>query len=89
MRNQNRAYEEQSQQNRTNDASSTNYQGFLVRMWKDGADGLWRSSAQSVWTGEITRFANLTKLFSFLEAQTSSPLEDGPNVGWRSPRTRK
>lgn len=45
------------------------YQAFLVRVWKDGEEGLWRGSVQSIQTGEITRFASLTELFIFLEAQ--------------------
>lgn len=55
------------------------YQAFLVRVWKDGEEGLWRGSVQSVQTGEITRYASLTELFMFLEAQTEgSEVEQPP-----------
>lgn len=57
------------------------YQSYLIRLWKDGADALWRASIQSVQTGEVVRFANLTEVFTFLEAQTSNHQDDGTAVG--------
>lgn len=45
------------------------YHSYLVRIWKEAEGALWRGSAQSVQTGEIVRFANLTELFAFLESQ--------------------
>ena len=45
------------------------YQAYLVRMWQDGYQAVWRASAQSVQSGEIVRFADLDRLFAFLKAQ--------------------
>ena len=50
------------------------YQAYLVRIWQDGDQAAWRASAQSVQNGEIVRFANLDRLFTFLAAQTDDPL---------------
>jgi hypothetical protein len=46
------------------------YQAYLIRLWQDGDQAVWRASAQSVQSGEIVRFADLTGLFAYLEAQT-------------------
>jgi hypothetical protein len=46
------------------------YQAYLIRLWQDGGQAVWRASAQSVQSGEIVRFADLTGLFAYLEAQT-------------------
>ena len=46
------------------------YQAYLVRLWRDGSDGEWRASAESVATGLIVNFACLSTLFAFLDAQT-------------------
>jgi len=54
----------------------TTYQAFIVRLWQDGADALWRGSVQSVQTGEIVRFVSLTELFAFLESQTNEESEE-------------
>ena len=52
------------------------YHAFLIRMWRDGSLALWRASARSVQTGEVVRFARLTDLFAYLEAQTSDQQEE-------------
>lgn len=80
-------------QKRGKATDSTTYRGFLVRLWKDGDAALWRSSAQSVQTGMVVRFARLTELFAFLEAQTDEGADAAPDeemrVGWRSHPTQK
>ncbi|MCB0187617.1 MAG: hypothetical protein KDE31_25285 [Caldilineaceae bacterium] len=43
------------------------YLAYLVRLWQETPDGPWRASAQSVQTGEITRFGSQQTLFAFLE----------------------
>ena len=65
------------------------YQAFLVRLWQDGKDSLWRGSAQSVQTGEVTRFANLTELFAFLDVQTGEEPAAESRAGWGHHRKRQ
>ncbi len=60
------------------------YQAYLIRLWQDGADSLWRSSTESVQSGEIQHFASLTELFAFLEQQTDA---SGPGGGPGSGRS--
>lgn len=55
------------------DSTSTNrlfYSAYVVRLWQETPDVPWRASAQSVQSGEITRFGSLADLFAFLEAET-------------------
>ena len=55
------------------------YTAYLVRLWQDSAQGPWRASAQSVQSGQITRFGSLAEHFVFLEttsvgaAQANAP----------------
>jgi hypothetical protein len=51
------------------------YRAYLVRLWREGSEAVWRASAQSVQTGEIVRFANLDALFAFLESRTTNKIE--------------
>ena len=48
----------------------TAYHSFLIRMWKDGAESLWRASAQSIPSGEVVRFGSLAELIAYLETKT-------------------
>ena len=56
------------------------YQSYLIRLWKDGAMGVWRASAQSIPTGQIIRFASLTELFDYLERQTDESSQEKENL---------
>jgi hypothetical protein len=47
-----------------------NYQAFLVRMWRSGAESPWRASVQHARSGEQIRFANMEDLLLFLYEQT-------------------
>ena len=47
------------------------YTAYLVRLWQDTAQGPWRASAQSVQSGQITRFGSLAELFAFLETAST------------------
>ncbi len=52
--------------------SSATYLSYLLRLWQEGETGsTWRSSLESVSTGEQRGFGNLDALFSFLRTQTS------------------
>ena len=54
------------------------YQAYLIRLWQDSFQTGWRASAQSVQSGEITRFATLEALFTFLQSQTSDQTKPPP-----------
>ena len=56
----------------------SSYVAYLVRLWQDNQQGLWRASAQSAQTGEKVLFASLAELFAFLEGQTLADLADDP-----------
>ncbi len=50
----------------------TTYRAFLVRLWRDGPQGAWHASAQHVQSREVTHFAALQGLFTYLENATHS-----------------
>lgn len=50
------------------------YHSFLVRLWREHAHAPWRASVQSVQTGTILHFPDLTRLFAFLQEQTVDEL---------------
>lgn len=51
-----------------------NYRSYLLRLWQDHPRAMWRASAQCVQTNEITHFADLDNLFTFLWKQTAIQL---------------
>ena len=51
---------------------NTNYQSYLLRLWRDGADQPWRASLQSTATEEVERFGDLQALFAFLLDQLTT-----------------
>ena len=61
---------------RPNSLGSTTYRAYLIRLWRDGAEGTWRASAQSVDGQVIVRFASLAALYAFLRAQTQANEDD-------------
>ncbi|MBX3015643.1 MAG: hypothetical protein KF832_29240 [Caldilineaceae bacterium] len=48
------------------------YQAYLLRLWRDGADGPWRASLQSTKESRTQLFADVSSLIAFLEAQTGT-----------------
>jgi hypothetical protein len=50
-------------------AETTNYKGYLVRIWRNDAEAPWRASAKDTTTGEQHHFAQLENLFSFLREE--------------------
>lgn len=46
---------------------------YLLRLWRNGPNGGWRASLQSVQTGEQHMFADLESLLAFLVEQSSTP----------------
>jgi hypothetical protein len=55
------------------------YQSYLLRLWRTSSRGkpTWRASLESAQTGECRGFADLARLFAFLEEQTKSNSERG------------
>jgi hypothetical protein len=49
---------------------SSHYQAYLLRLWRDGPDQPWRVSLQGSATETLHHFADLQRLFAFLQAQT-------------------
>ena len=62
------------------------YRSFLLRMWRDSADGEWRSSLQDTITSKTYFFAGLDALATFLgEPMDEETPEPGlaPSLGRR------
>jgi hypothetical protein len=56
------------------------YLAYMLRLWQVSSDGepIWRTSLESPHTGERHGFADLEKLFAFLEEQTGGqPKREG------------
>jgi hypothetical protein len=49
------------------------YQSYLLRMWRESADGEWHASLQDVATSECKNFPNLASLFVYLCDQVDLP----------------
>lgn len=62
-----------TQQSKNAPSASPHYRAYLVRFWRDDAQETWRASAQSVQSGELSRFATLHELFAFLEIDMPTP----------------
>jgi len=62
------------------------YHSFLVRLWREHANAPWRASVQSVQTGTVIHFSDLTRLFAFLQAQTVDELICKPSEVISSPQ---
>ncbi len=43
------------------------YQSFLLRMWRERPNGVWRASLENVISGEKHVFGQLDQLLNFLE----------------------
>lgn len=51
----------------------SNYQSYLIRLWRDDQGGPWRASLKSTATGETHAFGQAGSLLAFLAAQIESP----------------
>ncbi|MCB0167533.1 MAG: hypothetical protein KDI79_25110 [Anaerolineae bacterium] len=54
------------------------YVSYLLRLWPISSEGrlLWRASLESPKTGQRLGFANLVELFTFLENETRTTIEE-------------
>ncbi len=46
------------------------YRAYLLRLWRDREAAPWRAGLEDTQTGERRNFADLEKLFTFLNEQT-------------------
>ena len=54
-------------------ANNPVYQSYLLRMWRESAEGEWHASLQDVATSECRNFATLAALFEFLSGEGEQP----------------
>lgn len=68
----------------------TNYQAFLVRLWRDDQQQPWRAELVSPHTGEAIRFATAEQMLGYMQEQmvgdTNPPPAPGANL---MPQTAK
>ena len=57
------------------DSQSYEYHSYLLRLWREGAQGSWRGSLQDTATGQISYFASVESLYSFLMASIEGQAE--------------
>lgn len=57
------------------DSQQTDYQAYLLRLWRDGQQTPWRAMVEDPHTGQKQSFASLPHLFAFLERQIDTPVE--------------
>ena len=58
-----------------------NYQSYLLRLWRDGAEAPWRSSLQCTATDQLFHFAAVEDMLAFLTTQLAAgagPCDDPP-----------
>ena len=61
----------------------TQYQSYLLRLWRSNAHSTWRSSLQCTASGEKQTFTDLAALYSFLLTQFADealPLGEAPGA---------
>ncbi len=59
--------------------SQTEYQSYLLRLWRSGKEEPWRAMLEAVNNNERHSFANLEDLIAFLRSQSGLAL--GQNIG--------
>lgn len=60
--------------------SETNYQAYLLRLWRDGPRNCWRASLQSTKGSETQLFADMQSLLDFLHSQTNETEREGEDT---------
>ena len=60
--------------------SETNYQAYLLRLWRDGPHNCWRASLQSTKGRETQLFADMQSLLDFLCSQTNDTEREGEDT---------
>lgn len=63
--------------------STTNYQAYLLRLWRDGPSNHWRAALQSTKASEMQLFADVQSLLDFLRSQTAESVAAGDDEAQR------
>ena len=61
------------------------HRSYLLRLWRGDATTSWRASLQDVTSGEITHFANIQGLLTFIIALTEFPDPPADPTGLEGP----
>jgi hypothetical protein len=56
--------------------TNRNYLSYLLRIWKDSADGEWHATLQDVFSGDCYHFATLFELYVNLQELTSGTRQE-------------
>lgn len=68
---------------------STNYQAYLLRLWREHQKGPWRASLEEAQSRKKRNFANVASLMAFIEKQTrdsrTAQIEGGDSTEPQSP----
>jgi len=59
--------------------TNRNYLSYLLRIWKDSADGEWHATLQDVFSGDCYHFATLFELYVNLQELTSGNTQENSN----------
>lgn len=54
----------------------SNYQSYLLRLWRDNAQAAWQASLQSTATEQVHHFPDLEQMWAFLHAKIGLGGED-------------
>lgn len=59
--------------------NESNYQAYLLRLWRDGPRNRWRASLQSTKASDTQLFADVQSLLTFLQSQTDETTNTDDN----------
>jgi len=59
---------------------ASNYQSFLLRLWRDGANHPWRIALHPIGNGKKIVFTDIRALFAFLVELLSTDQTETPNL---------
>jgi hypothetical protein len=54
-----------------NQSQPSNYQSYVVRLWREGPTSPWRATVRCALTGEQKQFASLEGLMAYLHDKTA------------------
>jgi hypothetical protein len=63
-----------------NDAQEPTYLSYMLRLWREGPHVPWRASLHSTATGEVHRFADVERMWAYLNAQMEGERDDPPGA---------
>lgn len=54
----------------------SNYQSYVLRLWRGNAQAAWQASLQSTATEQVHHFPNLEQMWAFLQMQMGTGGDD-------------